>query len=173
MQWQDKWIAEGEMYRWSVGEESDGRKEGRRRSWRAVRKLAEVGLLTARKSVSVPEPGTLGVVRRDWGELRFFADFVKNRTILPCAGGTLGASRGHANWSRGSISTCSRVSKSEAGTALAVPGGGNFFAAGWLRERQGKAWAGCGSGGARRINRAGDVLMVVVMMEMMLHLPRG
>lgn len=58
MQWQDKRIAKGEMYRWSVGEESDGRKEGRR-SWRAVRKLAEVGLLTARKSVSVPEPGTL------------------------------------------------------------------------------------------------------------------
>jgi hypothetical protein len=59
-----------------------------------VRKLAEVGLLTARKSVSVP--GSLGL----WcgiGEQRFFADFVKNRTILPCAGGTMLASRGHAN----------------------------------------------------------------------------
>lgn len=72
-------------------------------SWRAVRKLAEVGLLTARKSVGVPE--RLGeVVRRELlGEQRFFADFVKNRTILPCAGGTLDWSRGHANWSRGSI----------------------------------------------------------------------
>lgn len=58
MQWQGGWIAKGEMYRWSVREESDGRKEGRRRSWRAVRKLAEVGLLTARKSVGVPERAT-------------------------------------------------------------------------------------------------------------------
>jgi hypothetical protein len=67
-----------------------------------VRKLAEVGLLTARKSVGVPETrggGAAGII----GEQRFFADFVKNRTILPCAGGTLEASRGHANWSRGSI----------------------------------------------------------------------
>lgn len=74
-------------------------------SWRAVRKLAEVGLLTARKSVGVPETRGGGVVRRELlGEQqRFFADFVKNRTILPCAGGTLDGSRGHANWSRGSI----------------------------------------------------------------------
>ena len=43
-------LQKGEMYRWRVREESDGRKEGSR-SWRAVRKLAEVGLLTARKSV--------------------------------------------------------------------------------------------------------------------------
>jgi hypothetical protein len=45
------------------------------------------------------------------------------------------------------------VSESEAGRALAVPGGGNFFAAGWTT---GRAWAGCGSGGGRRINRDGE-----------------
>jgi hypothetical protein len=60
-----------------------------------VRKLAEVGLLTARKSVSVPE--SLAGWWCGIGEQRFFADFVKNRTILPCAGGTMLASRGHAN----------------------------------------------------------------------------
>ena len=74
-------------------------------SWRAVRKLAEVGLLTARKSVGVPEIRGGGAAGILWGSSneRFFADFVKNRTILPCAGGTLDGSRGHANWSRGSI----------------------------------------------------------------------
>jgi hypothetical protein len=64
-----------------------------------VRKLAEVGLLTARKSVGVPETRSGRWCGGNyWGSSeRFFADFVKNRTILPCAGGTLEASRGHAN----------------------------------------------------------------------------
>jgi len=106
MQWQSERIAKRRDVQMDcrVREESDGRKEGskRRRSWRAVRKLAEVGLLTARKSVSVPETSD-GCGAAGLGEQRFFADFGKNRTILPCAGGTLRASRGHANWSRGSI----------------------------------------------------------------------
>jgi hypothetical protein len=60
-----------------------------------VRKLAEVRLLTASKSVKCAWD-------ESWeccggiGEQRFFADFDKNRTILPCAGGTLRTSRGHA-----------------------------------------------------------------------------
>ena len=60
-----------------------------------MRKLAEVGLLTARKSVGVPETRG-GVVRRELlGEQqRFFADFDKNRTIFPCAGW-------HVGWEQG------------------------------------------------------------------------
>lgn len=50
-------------------------------------------MLTAQKSVGVPETwcgAGLGVVR-------FFADFARDRTILPCTGGTLAASWGHGN----------------------------------------------------------------------------
>jgi hypothetical protein len=118
-------LQKGEMYGWRVREESDGRKEGSR-SWRAVRKLAEVGLLTARKSVGVPETragcGAVGL-----GEQRFFADLCKNRTILPCAGGTSGCKQGpHKLVAWVDIDVFSSV-KVRGRAAVVVPGAATFL----------------------------------------------
>jgi hypothetical protein len=74
MQWQNERIAKGEMYGWWMGEESEETR-GNRRSWRAVRKLAEVGLLTARKSASVPETLEEWCAVGGIGDQRFFTDF--------------------------------------------------------------------------------------------------
>jgi hypothetical protein len=93
------------------------------------------------------------------GTSAFSRTFGKNRTILWHDSGKQGPGKLVA-WVD-ILSTCSRVSKSEAGTALAVPGGGNFFAAGG-RRTTGQADCLGRMRLTRRINRDDDVAAVAL-----------
>lgn len=115
-----------------------------------MRKLAEVGLLTARKSVGVPETRGGGAAGILGGAASAFSRTL-SRIVLFCP--ALVARWRQAGATQidrvGRLQTCSRVSKSEAGAAgVGVPGR--------VRQLFGRAskrvWVGCGLGGARRIN---------------------
>lgn len=156
MQWQREWTASNGKARCTDGRRvgcekkvmvERGEQEEEESSWRAVRKLAEVGLLTARKSVGVPESRGGGAAGMIGGRSAFSRTL--SRIVLFCPALV-------ARWRQAGATQIGRVGRYrrvlECQSPRPVLGAG---VPGGLRQLFGRAsqrvcvWAGCGLGGAR------------------------